>query len=65
MIAKDIIPLLKKDVLLSYVSDIEAELAKEQRSQLLTQSMGFEYGYDIVRDAWTVIASEFKKAAQE
>lgn len=65
MIAKDIIPLLEKDVLLSYVSDIETELAKEQRSQLITQSMGPEYGYDIVRDAWTMIASEFKKATQE
>jgi predicted nucleotidyltransferase len=65
MIAQDIIPLLKKDVLRFYVSAIEAELDKEQQSLLLTQSMGPEYGYDIVRDAWTMIASEFKKATQE
>ena len=65
MIAKDIIPLLGKDVLHSYVSDIEDELARGEQSQLLTQSMGPEYGYDIVRDAWTVIANVFKTAAME
>lgn len=65
MIAKDIIPLLGKDVLHSYVSDIEDELARDEQSQLLTQSMGPEYGYDIVRDAWTVIANVFKTAAME
>ena len=63
MIAKDIIPLLGKDVLHSYVSDIEDELARGEQSQLLTQSMGPEYGYDIVRDAWTMIANVFKTAA--
>ena len=61
MIAKDIIPLLGKDVLHSYVSDIEDELARGEQSQLLTQSMGPEYGYDIVRDAWTMIANVFKQ----
>ena len=65
MIAKDIIPLLGKDVLHSYVSDIEDELARGEQSQLLTQSMGPEYGYDIVRDAWTMIANVFKTAAME
>lgn len=65
MIAKDIIPLLGKDVLHSYVSDIEDELARGEQSQLLTQSMGPEYGYDIVRDAWTLIANVFKTAAME
>lgn len=65
MIAKDIIPLLGKDVLHSYVSDIEDELARGEQSQLLTQSMGPEYGYDVVRDAWTMIANVFKTAAME
>lgn len=65
MIANDIIPLLGKDVLHSYVSDIEDELARGEQSQLLTQSMGPEYGYDIVRDAWTMIANVFKTAAME
>ena len=65
MIAKDIIPLLGQDVLHSYVSDIEDELARGEQSQLLTQSMGPEYGYDIVRDAWTMIANVFKTAAME
>jgi predicted nucleotidyltransferase len=65
MIAKDTIPLLGKDVLHSYVSDIEDELARGEQSQLLTQSMGPEYGYDIVRDAWTMIANVFKTAAME
>lgn len=65
MIAKDIIPLLGKDVLHSYVSDIEDELARGEQSQLLTQSMGPECGYDIVRDAWTMIANVFKTAAME
>ena len=65
MIAKDIIPLLGKDVLHSYVSDIEDELARGEQSRLLTQSMGPEYGYDIVRDAWTMIANVFKTAAME
>ena len=65
MIAKDIIPLLEKDALLSYVADIDKELECGQQSQLLLQSMGPGYGYDTVHDAWAVIADVFRKAVQK
>lgn len=65
MIAKDIVPLLEKDVIRSYVTEIEKELESGQQSQLLLQSMGPGYGYDTVRDAWTMIAEVFRKGVQE
>lgn len=65
MIAKDIVPLLEKEVIRSYIFDIEKELESTHPSQLLLQGMGPGYGYDTVRAAWTMIANVFRKAVQE
>ena len=65
MIAKDIVPLLEKEVIRSYVSDIEKELESTHSSQLLMQGLGPGYGYDTVRAAWTMIAEVFRNAVQE
>lgn len=65
MLAKDIVPLLDKDILLSYVKDIEEQLNLAERSLLIIQGMGPGYGYDVVYDAWAMIARVFKRAIEE
>ena len=62
MIATDIVPLVDKDTLKSYVNDIEEQLRLSEQSPLLTQGMGPEYGFDVVRDAWAMIVKVFNKA---
>lgn len=65
MIAQDIVPLLSKDVIKSYIKDIENELELGEQSMLITQGMGPGYGYDVVHDSWAMIANVFKKAIEE
>lgn len=62
MLAKDIVPLLDKELIQSYVKDIEEQLNLAEQSQLITQGMGPGYGYDVVHDAWAMIVSVFKSA---
>ena len=65
MLAKDIVPLLEKKAIESYVNDIEEQIKLAERSSLITQGMGPEYGYDVVHDAWVIIAKVFKEAIEE
>lgn len=65
MIAQDIVPLLTKDVIKSYIKDIENELELGEQSMLITQGMGPGYGYDVVHDSWAMIVNVFKKAIEE
>lgn len=62
MLAKDIVPLLDKELIQSYVKDIEEQLNLAEQSLLITQGMGLGYGYDVVHDAWAMIVSVFKSA---
>ena len=62
MLAKDIVPLLDKELIQSYVKDIEEQLNLAEQSLLITQGMGPGYGYDVVHDAWAMIVSVFKSA---
>ena len=65
MIAKDIVPLLEEDVIKSYVKDLEEQLALSEQSLLFTQSIGPGYDFNVVYNAWAMIADVFKNAIGE